>query len=167
MHCIKYSRVRVFTDPHSPVERHNRRFCPYAGEYELVLIRENTSQWKPVFSHILCSVIFEGSYACTQLSQWAAPLDKQWTFRSSHRSCSVKKDALKSFAKFTGKHLCWSLFLNKVEGLRPATILKKTLTQVISCDYCEIFKNTYFKEHLRTAAFQYLISANQIELLSI
>ena len=74
---------------------------------------------------------------------------------------------LKVLQKLTGKHLCWSLFLNKVEGLRPATILKKTLTQVISCDYYEIFKNTYFKEHLRPAAFQYLISANQIELLSI
>ena len=27
----------------------------------------------------------------------------------------------------------------------------KTLTQVFSCEYCEIFKNTYFEEHLRTA----------------
>ena len=30
-------------------------------------------------------------------------------------------------AKFTGKHLCQSLFFNKVEGLRPATLLKKRL----------------------------------------
>ena len=29
--------------------------------------------------------------------------------------------------KFTGKHLCQSLFLNKVTGLRPATLLKKSL----------------------------------------
>ena len=32
-------------------------------------------------------------------------------------------------------------------------LLKKTPTQVISCEYCEIFKNTYFEEHLCTAAF--------------
>ena len=31
------------------------------------------------------------------------------------------------FAKFTGKHLCQSLFFNKVAGLRPATLLKKRL----------------------------------------
>ena len=34
-------------------------------------------------------------------------------FRSSHRRCSVKKGVLKKFAYFTGKHLCWSLFLIK------------------------------------------------------
>ena len=34
--------------------------------------------------------------------------------RSSHRRCSVKKRALKNFEKFTGKHLCRSLFLIKV-----------------------------------------------------
>ena len=32
-----------------------------------------------------------------------------------------------NFAKFTGKHLCQSLFFNKVAGLRPATLLKKKL----------------------------------------
>ena len=30
--------------------------------------------------------------------------------RSSHQRCSIKKGALKNFAKFTGKHLCQSLF---------------------------------------------------------
>ena len=29
------------------------------------------------------------------------------------------------FHKFTGKHLCQSLFFNKVAGLRPATLLKE------------------------------------------
>ena len=32
---------------------------------------------------------------------------------------------LKDFAKFTGKHLCRSLFLNKVVGFRSAILLKK------------------------------------------
>ena len=30
------------------------------------------------------------------------------------RRCSVKKVVLKNFADFTGKHLCWSLFLIKL-----------------------------------------------------
>ena len=48
-------------------------------------------------------------------------------FRSSHQRCSVKQYVLRNFAKLTGKHLCQSLFFNKVAGLRPATLLKKRL----------------------------------------
>ena len=36
--------------------------------------------------------------------------------------------------------------------LRPATMLKEFPAQVFSCEYCEIFKNTYFEENPRTAA---------------
>ena len=39
----------------------------------------------------------------------------------------MKKDVLRNFVKFTGKHLCQSLFFNKVADLRPATLLKKRL----------------------------------------
>ena len=39
----------------------------------------------------------------------------------------MKKGVLKNFAKSTGKHLCQSLFFNKVTGLRSATLLKKRL----------------------------------------
>ena len=42
--------------------------------------------------------------------------------RSSHRRCSVRKGFLRNFAKFTGKHLCQSLFFNKVACLRPSTL---------------------------------------------
>ena len=38
-----------------------------------------------------------------------------------------KKDVLRNFGKFTGKHLCLRLFFNKVAGRRPATLLKKSL----------------------------------------
>ena len=47
------------------------------------------------------------------------------TDRSSHRRCSVRKGVLSNFAKFTGKHLCQSLFFNKVAVLKPANLLKK------------------------------------------
>ena len=40
------------------------------------------------------------------------------TVRSSHWGCSVRKGVLRNFAKFTGKHLCLSLFFNKVAGCR-------------------------------------------------
>ena len=47
--------------------------------------------------------------------------------RSTHRRCSVKKGVIGNFAKSTGKHLCQSLFFNKVTGLRPATLFKERL----------------------------------------
>ena len=47
-HCIKYERIRVFTDC----------ILPYNDKiYDFVLILENTGQLKPVFLHILYSVI--------------------------------------------------------------------------------------------------------------
>ena len=46
------------------------------------------------------------------------------TDRSSRLEVFCKKDVLKNFDKFTGKHLCQSLFLTKFAGLRPAALLK-------------------------------------------
>ena len=41
--------------------------------------------------------------------------------------CFIAKGVSKNFAKFTGKHLCQSPFLNKAASLRPAMLLKKRL----------------------------------------
>ena len=38
-----------------------------------------------------------------------------------------EKRRSQNFAKFTGKHLCQSLFFNKDAGLKPATLLIKRL----------------------------------------
>ena len=60
-------------------------------------------------------------------------LAKDFTFRtllnvrSGRLEVFCKKDVLRNFAKFTGKHLRQSLSFNKVAGLRPATLLKKRL----------------------------------------
>ena len=55
-------------------------------------------------------------------------------FRSSHQRCSVRKGVHRNFTKFTGKHLCQSLFFKK----------KQTLGQVFSWEFCENSKNTFF-----------------------
>ena len=68
--------------------------------------------------------------------------------------CSVKKGVPNNFANFTGKHLCWILFLIKLQAQYLQLYQKKTSAQVFSCEICEIFKKTYFEEHLRTAASQ-------------
>ena len=74
----------------------------------------------------------------------------QLNVRSSHWNSSAKKIALKIFANFARKHLCWSLFLIEPSGLQ--LYKKVSPTQVFSCGICKIFKSTYFEEHLRTTA---------------
>ena len=46
--------------------------------------------------------------------------------RSSHQRFSVRKSVPRNLAKFTGKHLYQSLSFNKLAGLRPATLFKKS-----------------------------------------
>ena len=43
----------------------------------------------------------------------------------------------------------------KLQGLKPATLLKETLIPLFTSEYCETFKNTYFEEHPKTAASIY------------
>ena len=69
---------------------------------------------------------------------------------SSHCRCSVKKGDLKNFAKSIGKHLCQSLFFNKVAGLRSATLLKKRLWHRCFVWILRNFKNAFCTQHLWT-----------------
>ena len=50
----------------------------------------------------------------------------------------LKKGVLRNFAKFTGKHLCQSLFIKK-----------ETLAQMFSCQFRNISKNTFYYKQLR------------------
>ena len=63
-----------------------------------------------------------------------------------------KRGVLRKFAKFTGKHLCQRLFFNKVavQGLRPASLLKKSLWhRCFPVDFAKLLRTTFFTEHLR------------------
>ena len=74
-------------------------------------------------------------------------------FSSSNRECSKKKVLLKNFVKFTGKHLCQSLFFDKVAGTRAATLLKKeTLAPVVSWEFCDILNNFSPEHQLATTS---------------
>ena len=66
-------------------------------------------------------------------------------YRGSRPEVFCEKGVLRNFTKFTEKHLCQSLFFNKVEK-------KEILAQVFSCEFCKIFKNTFFYRTLLVAA---------------
>ena len=69
-------------------------------------------------------------------------------FRSSRPKVFCKKGVLRNFAKFTGKHLCQSLFFNKVEGLRPATLLKKRLWhRRFRVNFAKFLRTPFIIEH--------------------
>ena len=96
-----------------------------------------------------------------------------------------EKGVLENFAKFTGKHLWLAKFLKtpllqntsgrlllaflcnvckigkihrKTLCLRLLFLKKATLTQVFSCKFCEIFKNTFFTEDVRVTASESTIT---------
>ena len=67
---------------------------------------------------------------------------KYLQIRNQSPDLFFKKGMPENFAEFTGKHLCQSLFLNKVPSLRPAILLQKRLAEV--CQICEISKKSFF-----------------------
>ena len=82
--------------------------------------------------------------------------------QTSKQKSSIKKQSprgvLKNFTKSKEKHLCWILFLNKVASCRAPVcnfMKEETLAELFSCGFCEIFKNTFFTEHLRATALVY------------
>ena len=72
------------------------------------------------------------------------------TARSSHQGCSVKRRVLRNFAKFTGKHPCQTLFLNKVADLKPITLLKKRLWhRCFPVNFAKFLRTPFLTEHIR------------------
>ena len=57
---------------------------------------------------------------------------------------------MSKFHKLHRKRPVLESLFNKVAGLQAYTL--ETPTQVFSCETCNYFKNTYFKEHLQTTA---------------
>ena len=61
---------------------------------------------------------------------------------------------LKHLTRSTGKYLYQILFFNKAAGFKTAILLKReTLTQVFSCEFCEIFKNTFLLKNTSGGCF--------------
>ena len=80
-------------------------------------------------------------------------VESLWNTRSSYRSCSVRKDVLRNFPKFTGKYICQSLFFKK-----------ETVAQVFSCEFCEISKNAFLQNTSWRLLLQRAWHNNNIQL---
>ena len=64
--------------------------------------------------------------------------EKPIKYRSSHSQTFFKITTLEKFAIFTREHLCWSLFVMKLQPWRPAFLLKRDSNTVV---FLSIFQN--------------------------
>ena len=69
--------------------------------------------------------------------------------------------------------LCYNFVMIKIAnkpwqiiGLRPTTLLRKRLTQAFSCEFCEIYKNTFYYRTPPVAASGVAINFAILELFS-
>ena len=71
---------------------------------------------------------------------WAKKVKELWFIWNWSGHTQVRSSRPQMFFKigilknFPGKHLCWSRYLIKLQGWGSATLLKKTLTQVLHCN---------------------------------
>ena len=82
--------------------------------------------------------------------------------RCRRREVFCKKGFHRNFAKLAGKHLCQSLFFNKVAGLRPVTLFKKRLWhRCFPVNFVKFLRTPFIIEH-----FWWLLLQKRIQYLS-
>ena len=76
--------------------------------------------------------------------------------KSSRLHMFFKMGVLKNFTIFTEKHLCWSLFLIRLQAWRPATLSKRGSDTGVSCEYHKIFEESFLYRTSLMAASGFL-----------
>ena len=79
--------------------------------------------------------------------------------RSIHQRCSVRKGVLEILQNSQENTCARFSFLIK---LQASSLRLQTLTQMFSCEFCEISKNTFFTEHFWATASNFFFVANHI-----
>ena len=62
-----------------------------------------------------------------------------------HRRCSVKIGILKNFRNFTGKKLCWSLSLIKLQAWRSAILFKRDSNRCFPVKVAKFLRTPFLK----------------------
>ena len=85
-------------------------------------------------------------------------------FWSSRPEVFCNKGVLRNFTKFTGRHLCQGLFVNKVTDRACNFIKKEALAQVSSCEFFEISKDTFsYRTHPVATPWFFFITFNSVK----
>ena len=104
-----------------------------------------SSSYRTVSSAILGNI-----FRVSHILQLISRAFRRVKYRSSTPEVFCKEGTLRNFAKFTIKHLCHSLFFNKVAGVRPATLLKKRpWHRYFPVNFAKFLRTPFPTEHLR------------------
>ena len=76
--------------------------------------------------------------------------------KSSHLRCYVRKVFLEILQNSQENTCSRVSFLIELQASTCNVIKKETLTQMFFCEFCEIFKNTFFLEHLQGLLYIYV-----------
>ena len=112
-------------------------------------------QKKEVFSDIFRGYrkrpVARNGLSCSVLCCIYFKLKVKTPNKNSHKRCSVKKDVLKNFAKFTGKHLCQSLVLIKLQAtlITLTSFYRTPLDDYFWPKWLQLFSNS---EHVFTCS---------------
>ena len=124
-HCLLRELVFLFSHGGSHfLKRHTRLFVEPYRQSDLALLffslmtnvlvqSLNKMHMKYVLHNKFRMIIFHDQKALSL------------NFKNSCLQMFFKIDVLKNLAIFTGKHLCWSYFLIKLQGWRTAILLKR------------------------------------------
>ena len=74
-------------------------------------------------------------------------------YRSSRRRCSVRKDVLRNFAEYTGKHLCQSLFFNEGAGLLQNTFFTEHSGRLLLTMFLLFLKKVFYLHYQMITSF--------------
>ena len=104
------------------------------------------------FSHTNCAMQTWFSYSKKRRKKHSFALLSN---RSSRLQMFYKIGVHKIFAISTGKHLCWSFYLIKLQSFRPATLLKRDCYTGVFLWIFKHFKNIFFyRTHLLATSEQ-------------
>ena len=96
------------------------------------------------------NICYENKMKEHPFSMYAKFSEGLYKIRSKRPAVFCRKGVLRNFEKFTGKHLCQSLFFNKVASLRPATLLRKRFWhRCFPVNFAEFLRTPFFTGHPR------------------
>ena len=86
-------------------------------------------------------------------------------FRSSGPDVFCKKGVLRNFAKFIGKHLCRSLYFNKVAD--PTLLKQRLWHRYFPVTFAQFLRKPFLTEHLRWLLLYMIILVTLLLILKI
>ena len=77
-------------------------------------------------------------------------------YRSVRSQVFYKISVLKNFTIFTERHLCWSLFLIKLQAWKPTTLSKRLQHRCFPVNIAKLLRTAFFIEQLRWLLLDFL-----------